>query len=165
MRAILLVLVAFAAVDIAHADEPNWVRVATAEDHGFMIFIDTNSVALREGHLTARYLWNYSEIQTDTVTHKPYQSEAGLGIYNCQTSQTGAKEYTLYSERGARGNVVDRRHTAPHAVINLIVVEPGSIGEDEMIFVCDQWEKHHSAPAAQPPQAKPSATPLRGALS
>ena len=139
MRRVLLTIITLTVASLAAAEEPNWVRVSTAVDHDFVDFIDTHSIAMRHGRLTARYLWNFDAIQTDSVTHKPYQSESGLGVYDCLKRQTGAIEITMYRRRDAHGGVVDAvPHMSPRDA-HMTDVEPDSIGEEEVAFVCDLW--------------------------
>src|SRR3974390_1301522 len=101
MRRVLLAMTTLTVAALASANEPNWVRVSTAVDHDFVDFIDTNSIAIRHGRLTARYLWNFEAIQTDSTTHKPYWSESGLGVYDCLKRQTGAIEIAMYRRKYA----------------------------------------------------------------
>jgi hypothetical protein len=140
MRRVLLTITTLAVAALAAAEEPNWVRVSAAVDHDFVDFIDTHSIAIRQGRLTARYLWNFDAIQTDSVTHKPYQSESGLGVYDCLKRQTGAIEITMYRRKYAHGGVVDAvPHMSPGDA-HMTEVEPDSMGEEEVAFVCDLWE-------------------------
>jgi hypothetical protein len=139
MGRVLFAITALTIAAIASAGEPNWVRVSTAVDQDFINFIDTNSVAVRHGRLTARYLWNFDAIQTDSITHKPYQSETGLGVYDCLKRQSGAIEITMYAGRDAHGKVVDSvLHVNPRDA-QMTGVEPDSMGEEEVAFVCDLW--------------------------
>src|SRR3974377_1751562 len=140
MRRVLLAIATLTVAALASADEPNWVRVSTAVDHDFVDFIDTNSIAIRHGRLTAQYLWNYDAMQTDSITHKPYRSESGLGVYDFLKLQTGAIAITMYRRRNAHGGVVDAvPHMNPRDA-HMTDVEPDSMGEEEVAFVCDLWE-------------------------
>jgi hypothetical protein len=115
------------------------VRVSAAVDHDFVNFVDTHSIAIRQGRLTARYLWNFDAAQIDSTTHEPYRSETGLGVYDCLKRQSGTIEITRYSRRDARGGVV---HTAPRKNprdAQMTDVEPDSMGDEEVAFVCDLW--------------------------
>jgi hypothetical protein len=136
----LLAMTALTVAAFASAGESNWVRVSTAVDHDVVDFIDTNSIAIRHGRLTARYLWNFDALQTDSTTHRPYQSETGLGVYDCPKRQAGAIEITMYRRNDARGGVVD---ALPHMNIRdaqMTELEPNSMGEEEFDFVCYLWE-------------------------
>jgi predicted pyridoxine 5'-phosphate oxidase superfamily flavin-nucleotide-binding protein len=138
MRRVLLAIAALTVAALASAGEPNWVRVSAAADQDVVDFIDTNSIAIRHGRLTARYLWNFEAIQTDSITHKPYQSETGLGVYDCLKRQTGAIEITLYGRRDARGRVDAVLRMSPRNA-QMTDVEPDSMGEEEVAFVCHLW--------------------------
>jgi hypothetical protein len=150
MRRTLITLTALALTQAlaAQADAPNWVRVSTAEDHEFVDFIDLNSLAIRGGRLTARYLWNFNAVQTDTITHRRFQSETGVGTYDCLNRTTGSMEYTLYAKRGALGRVIHTGRVNPKDV-NQTAVEPNSMGDDEMEFVCSTWGARSSAHMGQ----------------
>jgi hypothetical protein len=158
---VLLTIITLTVSALASAAEPNWVRVSTAVNRDFVNFVDTHSIAIRKGHLTARYLWNFEAVQTDSITHRPYQSETGLGVYDCLKRQTGAVEITMYRRRDAHGGVVDAVPNMNPQGAQMTDVEPNSMGEEEIAFVCDFWGNraaqrspegwHHIGEAADSP--------------
>jgi hypothetical protein len=141
LRRVLLAITALSVAAVASAGEPHWVRVSTAVDHDVVDFIDTSSIAIRQGRLTARYLWNFDAIQADSITHEPYQSETGLGVYDCLKRQSGAIEITMYRRKDAHGGIVDAVLRMTPRDAQMTDVEPESMGEEEVVFVCDLWGK------------------------
>jgi hypothetical protein len=84
-------------------------------------------------------LWNFEAAQTDSITHKPYQSETGLGVYDCLKRQSGAIEIVRYRRKDARGGAIDAvLHKTPRDA-QMTDVEPESMGEEEITLVCDLW--------------------------
>ena len=126
---------------------PNWVRIAVSHQGEFDEFIDANSLAMRDGLLTAWFLKNYDEPQA--AAGKPYQSSKGVRVYDCSGKRSGAIAITLYAERGGKGAVVDSRSRAPSAE-SLQRSPPDSVGAALVDFVCSLWEKRRASPHSAP---------------
>ncbi len=165
MRRILII---FAAIIVAtppstaSEEESDWRLVARAESRAFVEFVDTNSLEIRDGRLTATFLKNYDQPQNDA--RKPYQSMKTLRMFDCAERKTGVITIIRYVDRGGRGELVDTLSRAPIAE-NLSPLAPDSVGEEESEFVCSMWERRSSLPSTPELQNKPAAVRLRGALS
>ena len=140
-RSILLTTL-IAASTCAIADASNWTAV-TSNDSTFVEYVDTNSLSIRYGQVTALFLKNYDDPQTDG--RKPYLSTKVLRMFDCSQQRVAVLTVSRYAERDARGEVVDTQSRAPEQVI-LDKAPPQSIGATEIDLVCSLWSKHVAIP-------------------
>ena len=140
-RSILLAMLITAATS-AMADASNWTAVSS-NDSTFVEYVDTNSLSIRYGQVTALFLKNYDDPQTDG--RKPYLSTKVLRMFDCSQLRVAVLSVSRYAERDARGEVVDTQSRAPEQVI-LDKVQPQSIGSTEIDLVCSLWSKRLTMP-------------------
>jgi len=125
----------------ASAAEPNWLAVAGNES--FTEFLDTNSLAIRAGRLTALTMTNFMEPQQRSG-RQVFLSAKTLGMYDCESDRSGAIDMTLYSSESGRGDVVTSEAVMP-AAIRLQNPEPGSVENKKLRAVCSIWAGSHPA--------------------
>ena len=140
-RSILLAMLITVAT-WAMADASNWTAVSS-NDSTFAEYVDTNSLSIRYGQVTALFLKNYDDPQTDG--RKPYLSTKVLRMFDCAQQRVAVLTVSRYAERDARGEVVDSMSRAPEQVI-LDKVQPQSIGSTEIDLVCSLWSKRLTMP-------------------
>jgi hypothetical protein len=126
----------------AMADTANWTAVSS-NDSTFVEYLDTNSLSIRYGQVTALFLKNYDDPQTDG--RKPYLSTKVLRMFDCSQQRVAILTTSRYAERDARGEVVDTQSRAPDQVI-LDKVQSQSIGSAELDLVCSLWSKRLTRP-------------------
>jgi hypothetical protein len=124
------------------ADASNWTAV-TSTDSTFMEYVDTNSLSIRYGQLTALFLKNYDDPQIDGP--KSYQSIKVLRMFDCSRQRVGSLTVSRFAERDARGEVVYSKSQAPEQV-TLDKMPPESIGAAEIDYVCSLWSKRALLP-------------------
>jgi hypothetical protein len=140
-RAILLATLITAST-WAMADAANWTAV-NSNDSTFVEYVDTNSLSIRYGQVTALFLKNYDDPQTDG--RKPYLSTKVLRMFDCSQQRVAILTVSRYAERDARGEVVDTLSRAPEQVI-LDKAAPQSLGSTEIDLVCSLWSKRLTMP-------------------
>ena len=140
-RSILLAMLITVAT-WAMADASNWTAV-TSDDAASVEYVDTNSLSIRYGQVTALFLKNYDDPQTDG--RKPYLSTKVLRMFDCMQQRVAVLTVSRYAERDARGEVVDTQSRAPEQVI-LDKAPPQSIGATEIDLVCSLWSKRAALP-------------------
>jgi hypothetical protein len=138
-RSILIATLVAASMCAAQAlaDAANWTAV-TSTDSTFLEYVDTNSLSIRYGQVTALFLKNYDDPQMDGP--KPYKSMKVLRMFDCSRQRVGALSVSRYAERDARGEVVDSKSQAPEQV-TLDKMPPESMGAAEIDYVCSLWSK------------------------
>jgi hypothetical protein len=140
-RSILLVTLV-AASTCAIADVSNWTPVGS-NDATSVEYVDTNSLSIRYGQVTALFLKNYDDPQTDG--RKPYLSTKVLRMFDCSQQRVAILTVSRYAERDAQGEVVESQSRAPEQVI-LDKAPPQSIGSAELDLVCSLWSKRVAIP-------------------
>jgi hypothetical protein len=138
----LILLTALIAASSALADASNWTAVASS-DAASVEYVDTNSLSIRYGQVTALFLKNYDDPQTDG--RKPYLSTKVLRMFDCSQQRVAVLTVSRYAERDARGEVVDSQSRPPEQVI-LDKVPPQSISAAEIDLVCALWSKRVAIP-------------------
>jgi hypothetical protein len=138
----LILLTTLIAASSAMADAANWTAVAS-NDATSVEYVDTNSVSIRYGQVTALFLKNFDDPQTDG--RRPYLSTKVLRMFDCSQQRVAVLTVSRYAERDARGEVVDSQSRAPEQVI-LDKVPPQSIGAAEIDLVCGLWSKRVAIP-------------------
>jgi hypothetical protein len=137
MRHRSILLIALLAASSAIADASNWTAV-TSNDATSVEYVDTNSLSIRYGQVTALFLKNYDDPQTDG--RKPYLSTKVLRMFDCAQQRIAVLTVSRYAERDARGEVVDSQSRPPEQVV-LDKAPPQSIGATEIDLVCSLWSK------------------------
>ncbi|MDP9013984.1 MAG: hypothetical protein M3O41_15270 [Pseudomonadota bacterium] len=112
----------------------NWeVMVWTAP---LTVSLDASSIALHAARVTARVLWDYSEVQyTGGHATAPYKSMVGVIVFDCVTEQFGGAGSVSYSGDGGEGDAVAQYSINPDSAA-LSNSDPGTIGHDLLTFVC-----------------------------
>jgi hypothetical protein len=142
MRHRSILLIALLAASSAIADASNWTAV-TSNDATSVEYVDTNSLSIRYGQVTALFLKNYDDPQTDG--RKPYLSTKVLRMFDCAQQRIAVLTVSRYAERDARGEVVDSQSRPPEQVV-LDKAPPQSIGATEIDLVCSLWSKRVAIP-------------------
>jgi hypothetical protein len=142
MRHRSILLIALLAASSAIADASNWTAV-TSNDATSVEYVDTNSLSIRYGQVTALFLKNYDDPQTDG--RKPYLSTKVLRMFDCSQQRIAVLTVSRYAERDARGEVVDSQSRPPEQVV-LDKAPPQSIGATEIDLVCSLWSKRVAIP-------------------
>jgi hypothetical protein len=137
MRHPSFLLITLLAASSAIADASNWTAV-TSNDATSVEYVDTNSLSIRYGQVTALFLKNYDDPQTDG--RKPYLSTKVLRMFDCAQQRIAVLTVSRYAERDARGEVVDSQSRPPEQVV-LDKAPPQSIGATEIDLVCSLWSK------------------------
>jgi hypothetical protein len=138
----LILLTTLFAASGAIADVSNWTAVAS-NDATSVEYVDTNSVSIRYGQVTALFLKNFDDPQTDG--RRPYLSTRVLRMFDCSQQRMAVLTVSQYAERDARGELVDSQSRAPEQVI-LDKVPAQSIGAAEIDLVCTLWSKRVAIP-------------------
>jgi hypothetical protein len=155
-RALLLLIPGIAVALPSAAASPNWLQIVSGTDPGPVVFIDTNSIELRAGRLSAWTLYNYMEPQK-TDGQRAYLSGVGLKVFDCTSERVGTISFSFYSENSGQGDVVWSASREPDEV-PLRYSAPGSLGDKVLSTVCQLAAKT----AQLPPTPKPASTPPRG---
>jgi hypothetical protein len=122
------------------AGEPAWMVIGRGD--GFADYVDTNSIRIRAGRLTAWTLTSFTTPQQSSQTAvEPYLSMATLKMYDCTGYRTAALEISFYTGEIAQGALLKSLALNPAAII-VKQAMPGSLGRSEIETVCAMWEKN-----------------------
>ena len=118
MRRLGLTLLAFLLSSVGFAAEPNWVPVAEATDKTLVVYVDTGSVKVRDGQLTAWMKFNYSSPQKPvrSAARSKYRSVITLESFDCASERSGWVSVTYYSAIDGTGGYVGSASNDTHAL-------------------------------------------------
>src|ERR1700733_9973832 len=107
MRLLAFPLLMCFAENMAIAADPHWTQVAGKSDYSMVVYLDTNSVKVREGRLTAWIQTNYvSPQRTTDPLAKNYSSSLAIEVFDCESERSAPVSITLFSGQGGEGAVV-----------------------------------------------------------
>jgi hypothetical protein len=118
------------------AADPHWTQVAGKADYSMVVYLDTNSVKVREGRLTAWVQTNYVvALKTTDRVPKEYLSTIAFEAFDCESERSAPISITLFSGSHAEGEVVGRESIDARTMM-LEYNRPGSIAEATLEAVC-----------------------------
>jgi uncharacterized protein DUF3761/surface-adhesin protein E len=118
------------------ASPPNWVPISSTSDYSLEVFLDSSSIKVRSGRLTAWLKYNWVLPQTSPgEVPKPYQSKMSLEAFDCASERSGPIAINFYSGRHGEGLVVDS-WSGEAATISLSFYPPGTMGQSAIDAVC-----------------------------
>jgi hypothetical protein len=131
-----------------------WVLLAPFED--YRVLVDAASIVSSGPYVQSWFRWDFSFAQTAPNAQR-YLSLVALVYFDCVRRQTGTGQMIFYKGANGTGEPIDVLAATPlHVKEHMHNVVPGTLGEAQLTYACDNAPKPEA-----PPTPKEAPTPKK----